>query len=149
MGKPPRLKNAVRDQIVELQTKSDKLQRKKKFHESIDVLLEASALIPSPAPEYTEYQWLWFNIADTYTSMECFEDALTAYDNLAQSPGVLELPMYHIGYAQCLRALGRSDESLTAFCDAKQLLDPKEWKQFFKELGEKETISLIQQHLND
>ena len=148
MAKSPRLKNAVRDQVIELQKNSDKLQRKKKFRESIDMLLEALALIPSPAHDYDEYQWLWFSIADAYTSMGSFEDALAAYEKLAEGPGVLELPMYHIGRAQCLRALCRLDESLNAFCEAKSLLAPEDWKQFFKELGEVECICLVEQRLD-
>ena len=56
--------------------------------------------------------------------------------------------MYHIGRAQCLRALGRSDESLNAFCDAKRLLDSADWKQFFKERGEEESIGQVELRLD-
>jgi tetratricopeptide (TPR) repeat protein len=147
MAKSPRLKNAVRDQIAELQRQADKLQRKNKFRESVDMLVEALALIPSPATDYDEYQWLWFSIADAYTSMASFEDALAAYEKLAEARGVLELPMYHIDCAKCLRTLGRSDESLDAFCEAKRLLDPNDWKEFFEEVGEEESIGLVEQLL--
>lgn len=144
MAKAPRLKNAVRDLIDQLQRKSDKLNRRKKYQDSVALLFEAVALIPSPAWEYTEYQWLWFGIAERYTSMLAFEDAVAAYEKLAASPGVIELPMYHIGLGQCLRALGRPEESLSAFCEGKRWLEPSEWKEFFRELGEDATITLIE-----